>query len=326
MKCKRLFKSLLRMSLMAAGLLFLLWLGLAQPSCRRNELSSIEVEPDRLREDVEMLSMNFFPRDWRSEENLRKTADFILEALEAAGAEVKLQPHMVRGRHYWNVIGKFNPEVEPRIVVGAHYDAVANTPGADDNASGVAALLAIARLVGERAPEMPLDFVAYVLEEPPFFGTADMGSVTHARALAESGVEVEGVIVLEMVGYFSDEPGSQKFPSPLLRLFYPNRGNFIALVSRSDQGAWIRDVKAGMKGATPLPVYSFRAPIWVPGVDFSDHRNYWPHGIPALMVTNTAFYRNQAYHLPEDTADRLDYTRMAQVVVAVFEGLEFLRP
>ena len=318
---KRILKSILRMLLLMAILLTALWFALAQPSAARNEPSSLRADPERMREDVEIISTRFYPRDWQSVENLSRTAAYIREELEAAGAEVSFQPHRARGRDYVNVIGRFHPEREPRVVVGAHYDAVANTPGADDNASGVAGLLELARIIQKTDAELAVDLVAFVLEEPPFFGGPKMGSVTHAEALAQSGVDVRGVIVLEMLGYFSDEPGSQQYPSPLLRLFYPSRGNFIALVSRTDQGKWIREVKAGMRGSTELPVHSLRAPRWVPGVDFSDHRNYWPHGIPALMVTNTAFYRNQAYHLPEDTADRLDSERMAMVVVGVFEAL-----
>ena len=152
-----------------------------------------------------------------------------------------------------------------------------------------------------------------------------MGSAVHAQSLADAQADVRGVIVLEMVGYFRDERGSQSYPSLLLKLMYPSRGNFIAVAGPWDQGDWIKTVKIGMKGATDLPVYSIRAPSAVPGIDFSDHLNYWPHGFKAIMVTDTAFYRNRSYHTPTDTADRLDYDRMAQVVVALFEALQMTR-
>ena len=125
-----------------------------------------------------------------------------------------------------------------------------------------------------------------------------------------------------MVGYFNDKWGSQAYPAPLLYLMYPSRGNFIGVVSKWDQGDWIKTVKVAMKGTTDLPVYSMRAPAALPGIDFSDHRNYWPHGITSLMVTDTAFYRNKAYHSVDDTPDRLDYGRMAKVTIAVFNALE----
>jgi hypothetical protein len=127
-----------------------------------------------------------------------------------------------------------------------------------------------------------------------------------------------------MVGCFSDEWGSQAYPAPVLRLLYPSRANFIGVVGRWDQGDWIKTVKAGMKGATDLSVYSIRAPTIIPGVDFSDHASYWPCGIQAVMVTDTAFYRNNFYHKSGDTPDRLDYSRMAEVVVSVSKAIRSL--
>jgi hypothetical protein len=127
-----------------------------------------------------------------------------------------------------------------------------------------------------------------------------------------------------MIGYFSDEPGSQAYPLPFLKAHYPDKGDFITVVSKWSQGGLISEVKAGMNGATDLPVYSFRGPASLQGVDFSDHRNYWPHDIPAVMITNTAFYRNRHYHTPGDTADRLDYARMGKTVVGVYEAVRSL--
>jgi Zn-dependent M28 family amino/carboxypeptidase len=207
-------------------------------------------------------------------------------------------------------------------VVGAHYDACGETPGADDNASGVAALIELGYLLGSNPPSREIELVAYVLEEPPFFRTPMMGSAVHAASIATEKETIVGVIVLETVGYFSEARGSQSYPSLLLKLIYPSRGNFIAVIGRWDQGQWVKRVKIGMKGATDLPVYSIRAPSVVPGIDFSDHLNYWPLGFNALMITDTAFYRNKAYHEKGDTADRLDYERMCKVVVAVFEALK----
>lgn len=207
-------------------------------------------------------------------------------------------------------------------MIGAHYDACGETPGADDNASGAAALIELGYLLGRIPPGREIELVAYVLEEPPFFRTAQMGSAVHAASISSEQDRIVGVIVLEMVGYFCDARGSQSYPSLLLKLIYPNRGNFIAVVGRWDQGQWVKRVKVGMKGTTDLHVYSIRAPSFVPGIDFSDHLNYWPLGFNALMITDTAFYRNKAYHEKGDTADRLDYDRMSKVVVAVFEAIK----
>ena len=151
-----------------------------------------------------------------------------------------------------------------------------------------------------------------------------MGGAHHARWLHERNVKVKCMIALEMIGYFSSEPGSQQYPSPALKLFYPNRGNFIAVVGRLDQRKIVKKIKGLMKGAADMPVYSINAPLAVAGIDFSDHRNYWVYGHDAIMITDTAFYRNRLYHEPGDTADRLNYDSMGKVVIQVFEAIKGL--
>jgi hypothetical protein len=160
--------------------------------------------------------------------------------------------------------------------------------------------------------------VAYTLEEPPHFRSPHMGSVWHANALKAAGRDVELMLSLEMIGYFSDHPGSQSYPLSAMKLGYPDRGNFVALVGQFGDFGLSRSVKAAMSGASALPVYSLNAPSVVQGVDFSDHRSYWAQGYPALMVTDTAFMRNPNYHRAGDTFDKLDYKRMAMVVQAVY--------
>jgi hypothetical protein len=318
---KRLLRFALRILGALAGLIFTLWIVVSQPSFYNNSASALTGRPENLRAHVDKLSQQFHPRNWQNRDNLDKCADYIAEQFIMAGAAVEFQPFSVNGKQYRNVIGRFNVTNASRVVVGAHYDSCDDTPGADDNASGVAALIELAHLLGLNAVTGGVELVAYVLEEPPFFRTESMGSAVHAKSIAADRAAVRGVIVLEMVGCFKDERRSQSYPSLLLRLMYPSRGNFIAVASRFDQGDWIKRVKTGMKGATDLPVYSIRAPAIVPGIDFSDHMNYWPYDIKAVMVTDTAFYRNKAYHTDGDTADKLDYNRMAKVVVAVFEAV-----
>lgn len=148
-----------------------------------------------------------------------------------------------------------------------------------------------------------------------------MGSMVHANSLRAEGARVRGMIALEMIGYFSDEPGSQTFPTPLLKPFYPSRGNFITVVGKLGQGPLIRRVRRSMRRGSPLPVRTIQAPRAVPGVDFSDHASYWTAGFDAVMVTDTAFYRNPHYHTAHDTADTLDYARMAMVVDGVREAV-----
>lgn len=315
--CLRIFSVLLMLFLAGCFLV-------AQPSMRSNEPSSKKSDEPRLRKHVDALSKNFHPRNSDNPENLNRCADYISTHFKEAGAAVEMQEFIVDKIIYKNVIGRFGVGKPKKIIVGAHYDSCDDTPGADDNASGVAGLLELARLIGKDQPDVEIELVAYTLEEPPFFGGPQMGSAFHARSVASEKDKIIGVIVLEMIGYFSDEPGSQDYPTPIMKGYYPSRGNFITVVSAWNQADWIADLKAGMKGTTDLPVYSFRGPASLPGIDFSDHRNYWPHNIPAAMVTNTAFYRNKNYHTPGDIPESLDYHRMGKVVVGVYEAIKVL--
>lgn len=271
---------------------------------------------------METLTLSFAPRNWRHTNNLDKSADYISQHFKKAGAVVEYQTFTVQGKQYRNVIGRFGVGKGSKIVVGAHYDVYGETPGADDNASGVAGLIELAYLIGRDAPNREIEVVAYTLEEPPFFTTRLMGSAIHAKSIATEKQNIAGIIVLEMIGFFSDEWGAQTYPLPLLHLIYPNRANFIAVVGPWHQGQWMQTVKTTMQGTTDLPVYSIRAPSAITGSDFSDHRNYWPYGFNAVMITDTAFYRNKAYHLSGDTPDRLDYRKLGKVVVAVFEAIK----
>lgn len=275
------------------------------------------VEPVRLEAHVRYLSEACFPRDWRSTENLDKAAAYISAALAEAGGRVTEQRYEVRGKGYLNIVGSFGPEVGPRVVVGAHYDACEALPAADDNASGVAALLELGRRLGKEPSEGRVDLVAFSLEEPPFFRTPHMGSAQHAASLEAAGAEVRAMVSLEMIGHFEDAAGSQRYPSALLGALYPDRGDFIAVVGRLGDLRLVRAVKGALRRATPLPVVSINAPRWIPGVDFSDHHPYWDRGFPAVMVTDTAFNRNLDYHTERDTPGRLDYVRMARVVQGV---------
>lgn len=256
--------------------------------------------------------------------NLEQCADYIRENIEQPGIRVSQDWFTVRSNRYCNVVASTGPDTPKRIVVGAHYDTCYDTPGADDNASGVAVLIEIARLLGESPPASRVDLVAFALEEPPFWRTRHMGSARHARQLKAEGVSLRCMICLEMVGFFSDHPGSQRFPLRILRLFYPDVGNFIGVVGSLSQLSLVRNVKSHMRAATDLPVHSINAPSLVPGIDMSDHFNYWRNGFPAVMVTDTSFYRNPDYHGPGDTADKLDYQRMAKVAEAVFHAVSRL--
>jgi len=271
-------------------------------------------DPVRLETHVRALAERFSPRGDRNLRNLAAAAGYIADMLRAAGGQVSDQPYSSDGDTYRNVIAAFGPQSEEQVVIGAHYDTFLGFPGADDNASGVAGVLELARLLGADTPRVRVELVAYSLEEPPHFRTESMGSAVHAASLKAKNARVRAMISLEMIGCFRDERGSQKFPLGLLQLLYPSTGNFIAVVGRIGGGGLVRTVKKAMRGATPLPVRSVNAPGFIPGIDFSDHLAYWNQGYPALMVTDTAFYRNPRYHTADDLPYTLDYRRMALVV------------
>jgi hypothetical protein len=282
--------------------------------------TEISVSTQRLRQDVLALASTDDARSYDNPVALEAAALYIESELAKAGMHARRQSFRVGPREYHNVIAMYGYGGAARLVIGAHYDVCERQPGADDNASGVAGLLEIARLLQTRSPKLPyeIELVAYTLEEPPFFRTAQMGSAVHARELSTSGTPVIGMIALEMIGYFSDALDSQDYPMPLLSWLYPTQGNFIAVVGRLGEGDWVRSVKAPMTAVSGPPVVSIAAPPFVPGVDFSDHLNYWAKGYRAVMVTDTAFLRNANYHEVTDTPDTLDYERMAGVVRQVY--------
>jgi len=271
---------------------------------------------ERLKDHVTALAHTIGARDRAHPEGLRRAADHIRAAFTAARGHVSSQTFTIGGASYENVLARFGPPAGTRVVIGAHYDAVEDSPGADDNASGVAGLLELARRLGKRPPSLTIELAAYSLEESAF-ATDQMGSVRHARALKQEGVDVRLMISLEMIGYYSDKAGSQDAPDPALLLLYGTAGNFLMVVGRPEDTGWTSRLEAWMRAAGPLPVHAINAPREVPGIDLSDHRNFWDAGYPAVMITDTAFYRNPHYHTADDTVDTLDFTRMAQAVDAI---------
>jgi Zn-dependent M28 family amino/carboxypeptidase len=325
-----------------AGLLLLAYAVLTQPLVQPTSSKAPSIDVDKLRSHVRMLSEQLYPRSFDQRQTLDAAASYVHAQLATTGAAVEDQVFTVNGETYRNVIARFGPQDGPVLVIGAHYDSdgdqargasfplgydlSTHTPGADDNASGVAGLLELARLLSLAPPRVGVELVAFTLEEEPNFQTETMGSVQHARHVRASGRKVEVMISLEMIGYFSDEPRSQSFPFPVLGFIYPSRGDFIAIVGRVQDWSATRKVKAGMLGASDLPVYSINASSIVPGIDFSDHGSYWDQGFPALMITDTAFYRNPNYHQAGDVARTLDYGRMAKVVQGVFGVIQSYAP
>ncbi len=300
-------------SVSLAILLSLAAAAVTQPTFRTlPAVPGLKADPDCLRQHVETLT-RISLRDSDHPEGLERAAAYIRSVYGRTRARVHDQPFQVGGRTYRNVIAELGPETGPLLVVGAHYDAFGDfgpNPGADDNASGTAGLLELARLLDGRRLASRVELVAYANEEPPWFGSPWMGSAVHARSL--KGQDVRGMICLEMIGYFT---ATQPAPNLLFRLLYPKQGDFIVVAGRWSDRALTRQVKRAILG-TGFPARSFTAPRDA-GIDASDQRSYWDQGVPAVMVTDTADVRNPHYHAPGDVARTLDYGRMAGVVGGV---------
>lgn len=274
---------------------------------------------------VNTLAVTIGPRSHQDRANLDAAARFISERLALSGYDVTAQPYQAGELPVRNIVAERRGIEEPDrvIVVGAHYDSVVGSPGADDNASGVAVLLEVARLHATTRFRKTVRFVGFTLEEPPFFRSRHMGSRVYARTLRERGEQVEAMLCLESVGYYSQEPGSQSFPWLVfwLRWRYPTTGNFLTIVSNGDSQPLQVRLRDVLTSRTALRVETYAGPWWVPGVDWSDHRSFWNEGYPAVMLTDTALFRNPHYHRATDLPDRLDYEAMAELVRGLGEAL-----
>lgn len=273
---------------------------------------------DRLRTHVEVLAGDIGSRGLQRPAALQQAIDYITAEMTGMGYTVERQAYDVDGTESVNlwVAVPGAERADEVVVIGAHYDSVPRTPGADDNASGVAATIELARAFANRAQAQTVRFVFFANEEPPYFQTDDMGSLVYARALAEANTTVTSMVTLEMLGYFSDEPDSQDVPLGLAGLF-PDMGNFIAFISDLPSSSLLDEAHAAFVGASGFPAEKLAAPGNLPEAGFSDHWSFWQAGYRALMVTDTAFFRNENYHEPTDTFDTLDYVRFG----ALFPGL-----
>jgi hypothetical protein len=281
---------------------------------------------ERLRKDVAALCA-LGERNTFIPDNLKAAAALIDRELTAAGYRVERQTYHVEhdGVDVDNLIVEIRGSRRPReiVVIGAHYDSVTGTKGADDNASGAAALLALARHFARAKPERTLRFVAFVNEEPPHFQTQDMGSWQYAKRCHDRNEKIVAMLSLESLGYYDDTPGSQKYPPPLSAL-YPDTANFVAFASNIGSRALTNQCARAFRARTSFPLETASLPEAVSGIGWSDQWSFWQFGWPAIMVTDTAPYRNPNYHEESDRPETLDYGRMGQVVeglVAVIENL-----
>ena len=309
----------LLLGLLAAGSFWLIRNPAAQP---RQLVDAESPEIARLKAHVWHLASIEPSRNSFNMASLNAAADYIRDEFRETGCPVSEQTFQIKGETFRNISCFFGPEAAPRLIMGAHYDVHYNdNPGADDNASGVAGILEIARMMAQHRPKLEhrLELVGYTLEEQPHFRDGPMGSHQHARKLVADKVPVKLMISVEMIGYFRDDPGTQSFPLAPLGWVYPHQGNFIGVVGELFERGKVRRAKTLMQSAAQIPVYSLNAPVFIPEAGFSDHRSFWEFGLPAVMVTDTAFLRNPNYHQPTDLPATLDYARMAEVVKGLYQ-------
>ena len=279
-----------------------------------------------LEADLNALAGDIGERHVYAFRNMNRAVGYIEEAFKAAGYGVRRIPFEADGKSVCNVeatkagAGKAG-EV---VVVGAHYDTVAGAPGADDNGSAVAALLALARAFSGRRAARSVRFVAFANEEPPYFQTDAMGSLVYARACREKGDRIVCMMCLESLGYYSEEKGSQRYPVPVLGLLYPTRGDFIGFVGDISSRKVLKRAIGSFRAHARIPSEGAALPRFTPGVDLSDHWAFWQAGYPAFMVTNTAMFRNPNYHLPSDTVETIDLDRLARVTAGLAAAVDEL--
>lgn len=286
----------------------------------------MKAQKDRLYKDVKFLTELRPFRNYQNPDSLEEVCLYIENEFNAAGLKTIKQKWIADNKEYTNVIALYNEGQNDRLIVGAHYDVCGNQPGADDNASAVSGLLETVRLIGHLKPQIDytIEFVAYCLEEPPFFGSDEMGSYVHAKSLHDSNINVIGMICYEMIGYFSDEPDSQPFPSPELAELYPSTGNFIMTVGIDTYDDFNKKVSRLMSEGSEIDVYNISFPKtgFHSGLaGLSDHRNYWRFGYKALMINDTSFVRNPNYHMPTDTIETLNFDKMTEVINGAYHAI-----
>lgn len=292
---------------------------------------------------VMFLASDLQGRNHHSNQHFVRSKNYIINQFQAYGYSVSLQEYQPFTKLYPDIdtervaqdkrldetdanieielLGKEKPaEI---IIVGAHYDSIAGSPGANDNASGIAAILEIARLLQGTTLSRTVRLVAFVNEEPPFFKTEAMGSLVYVTRSAEEEEQIVAMIALETIGYFSNEPGSQDYPQPL-RFFYPNKGNFIGFVGNFYSSQLLRQSIELFRKKATIPSEGAILPAFIPGVDWSDHASFWKNNYPAIMITDTAPYRYPYYHRAQDTPDKIDYEKMTRVISGVQKMIEAL--
>jgi hypothetical protein len=286
------------------------------------EQSAVSGDSRQLYSHVEHLSVRIGSRSIYEYSKLEETKRYVVSCLESFGYTPELQKYSYDGQVFSNVIVSIEGKTHPdeMVIIGAHYDTVFGTPGADDNASAVAMLLEMSRILKGFSPGRTIRLVFFVLEEPPAFRTQHMGSYVYAKEAKAKNENIKAMICLEMLGYYTDKKGGQTFPLPLMNLMYSSTPDFIAVVGNLKSRSLVDAVRSSLTHSSSIPVETLSTVSFVPGVDFSDHWSFWKMGYPAVMITDTAFYRNPNYHTERDTIDTLDFNRMTELLKGLLQA------
>lgn len=319
---RRLLFGSLRISVAVVAVFALLWwIGVRMPG--RDVPSAAPLSRDdlnlsaELKTDVEMLAGQIGERNMLRYTQLNAAVDFIENSFSRAGLTPQRVSYELGGRACHNIEAEIRGARPEIALIGAHYDSVVGSPGANDNGSGVAALLALAKRFAGKPTSFTLRFVAFVNEEPPYFQTSQMGSFVYASRCKDRGDKISAMISLETIGYFSDAPRSQTYPAPGLGVFYPKVGNFIGFVANVQSRALLRRAMSIFRAQAKVPSEGAALPGFIPGVSWSDQWSFWQNGYPGMMITDTAPFRYPHYHRATDTPDKLDYDRFALVVAGM---------
>ncbi len=285
----------------------------------RQDIDALE---SLLKAHIAVLAHEIGPRNVFVSEKLNAAAEYIRTFWEKTGYEVSSQTYSLQNVPCQNLAIEIPGKSKPGeiVLVGAHYDTVSWAPGANDNGSALAALLELSRLFSKQSPGRTLRFVAFVNEEPPFFKTGSMGSLVYAKACQERKENIVGMVCLETIGYYRDEPKTQRYPFPF-RFFYPDKGNFIAVVGNLPSKPLVKSFTRHFMQESDFPVECVATFGFLTGIDWSDHWSFWHCGYPAIMVTDTALFRYPYYHSSEDTSDKIAYHQLGRVTHGIFGAL-----
>jgi len=288
-----------------------------------NDPTPMENLEASLQEKVIKISQVIGERNLYWYQNLMAAADYIASEFKDYGYNPSFQTYLLEGKVVRNIIAEKRGKRYPNqiFVVGAHYDTALGTPGADDNGSGVSVLLALANLFSGLETDKSIRFVAFASEEPPYFGTELMGSRVYAKECKRKGESIFGMVSLECIGFYTRELKKRSLPSRIMGLFYPAAGYYLAIVGAPRYRGLTERITREFRNHSQVKVWGISIPRIIPGIDFSDHASFWKEGYPAVMVTDTAFYRNPHYHQPTDTYEKLNYPILAEVTKGLYYAI-----